>query len=830
MKARLISTLDPAPPGFTFRHPQKRDLVAGPVVVVTDNAEQVLAIVDHRSDRLQGAIVSFGDAFDLQPLGPRCWLLQAPHHWFNDLAQIFTPMLKVLDDTIPLLDESQELQLKLERASRDLSTTHDDYQRVNARLQNKVEAVTKAQGEILALNTALEKRVDARTAELAETNRKLLDAKEAAESANEAKSLFLATMSHEIRTPMNGILGMLELLSHSQLSAEQTKMISTVRDSAFSLLNILNDILDFSKIEAGRMELENITLSVEEIIEGVAETVAASANKRNLHLHCYVDPDIPDALIGDEVRLRQILFNLCSNATKFTDTANGQQGCVTLRADLLHSAGQLYSIRISVKDNGIGMDRGTLDKLFSPFTQGESSTTRRYGGTGLGLSICKRLTEIMGGAIEVASEPKQGTEFRLNLTLAAAPGARIEPPPTLDGIETLVVLSDELTRATITSYLLKFGATVQSCQDIKEASVHLSKALQLDRTPPVLLTYAEQDGDLSPLLKLRGQPWGQDVRFIILTPRRYRSLNPPPDSVKVYVYPLCRNDLVMAAAAAAGRCSPPVRHFQDPDKIPRFDVPNRPGLHPVSILVAEDNLTNQEVIRLQLKRLGLDCIIVENGCQALAVWQQRQVDLVLTDCHMPEMDGFQLTSAIREKEGAGLRTPIIAITANALRGEAERCLHAGMDDYLSKPVEIRKLYETLAKWLPHQRRKLNPADHPEMVEGSVDLNVLSDSVGPDIDVQHEILTKYREDAAANLRALLLAAQQDNPEAVTFEAHRLKSSSRAIGAEALGEWSEKAEMAGRGANWRDIRFAVSGIEQEFEKVDYYLQNWLAHNGG
>jgi PAS domain S-box-containing protein len=429
-------------------------------------------------------------------------------------------------------------------------------------------ALEKQAAELLDLNRELESRVQERT-------RELLSAKDAAEAANEAKSLFLATMSHEIRTPMNGVIGMLELLQLSNLGQDQAQLLGVVRDSAFSLLRILDDVLDFSKIEAGRLTLEEIPLKLEDVAQGVVNTLKPVASARQVTLECSVAAGLP-VVMGDPVRLRQVLFNLCSNAVKFTETRAGHLGRVTLAITAGEASAESVNITLQVQDNGIGMASETVARLFQPFVQGEGSTTRRFGGTGLGLSICRRLVALMGGTISVDSTTGQGSTFVVQLRLA---------------------------------------------QPSAQAVARLSQIGERSETAPA---------------------------------RR-----PAPE---------------IAAAEAAGRL----------------------------ILVAEDNPVNQQVILRQLNWLGYACLLANNGQEALALWQQRRIGLLLTDCHMPEMDGYTLTRQLREQERSteARRLPVIALTASALSEESRRCFAAGMDDFLAKPIEMAILQRVLEHWLP----------------------------------------------------------------------------------------------------------------------------------
>ncbi len=549
---------------------------------------------------------------------------------------------------------------------------------------------------ILKLNQDLEQRVIDRTAALAQANEHLQEAKVQAEAANASKSLFLAMMSHEIRTPMNGVVGMIDLLRETALDHDQHKMLNTVRESSFVLLNLIDDILDFSKIEAGRLGLEKISFSLSEVLEGVAETLMPNATQKQLTLNCFVNPNIPDLLIGDPVRLRQILFNLCGNAIKFTHATPKKYGLIQLRAELITLHDDAIDLVLQIEDDGIGMTPESIHRLFEPFTQAESSTTRHYGGTGLGLSICRKLVEMMGGYIEVNSLVGFGSCFSVFLHLPLAQPAQASQLNQLHDVHVVAVLPQNILRRNICAYLHHWGVHLTIFDSLFEAEVHIGKIPSTIK--PVLIL-----GSLWPM----PTPALTHLPCLLLTFRNDKSSTSsslPANMIRLWISPLRRDDLWLALQIASGKKNAQAlgipykeSHPSTQTRLTHLEAEQQGQL----ILVAEDNPVNQKVIEKQLAHLGYTCLLANDGKIAFELWQQHRFALLISDCHMPEMDGFELTHAIRQVEkDINQHIPIIAFTANALRGETERCLVAGMDDYLSKPVEMQSLRRILSKWMP----------------------------------------------------------------------------------------------------------------------------------
>lgn len=692
---KFISTIAASPPEFMylgFEKLQIHHLLSDPVVILHENVRAIVELLGEHLKSFCGIIVCYSEAYTTQELHAYCWVITVPESQKLALPVLLQPMLKMIEQCLAGNSQIEIQKIKIERANRVISELRRDYQEITGRLVGQLNDLQAAKDllalsqshirqiinlmpqhvfavdstgqvllcneafalsfglgaevvvqrnigsldfgeqwtkdsaaadawvnqhqrrydlsetwrmigeekryfrlikipyqygdseqlailtvadditrqhqfeqEIVSLNQKLEKRVAIRTQELAKTNEALLSAKLEAERASQTKSLFLATMSHELRTPMNAVIGLLEIFEGDNLSEEQNELLDNVVNSAKLLLSILNDILDLSKIEAGKIEIDYHPFCLPDVVKRVIQGMENLANQKDISLDYDIGPTVPNMLIGDEVRLRQILYNLCSNAIKFTRTTVEKKGQVNV--SVYSEPFQLNKSRITMRvtDNGIGMDVQTQTKIFQPFSQADASTTRRYGGTGLGLSICKQLITLLGGDIFCESEQGVGTTFTCQLPMAHA----------------------------------------------------------------------------------------------------------------------------SAAATHARVNSEPIKVTALPDEIRHK-----------TILVAEDNAVNRLVFYKQLKKLGIDAVMVNDGQAALAYWQVHPVDLIFTDCNMPSMDGFELTKIIRAQEFEAQlpETPIVAVTANALKGEAEKCFAAKMNDYLTKPVNLSQLKAIILKY------------------------------------------------------------------------------------------------------------------------------------
>ena len=695
--------------------------------------------------------------------------------------------------------------------------------------QRNLRKLERVAAELESANAALEderahlaERVAERTAELTVANEELARAKAAAEEASRAKSAFLATMSHEIRTPMNGVIGMVDVLAQSRLSEHQADLASTIRESAGSLLGIIDDILDFSKIEAGRLELEREPVCVADLVEGLCNSLVPVAARKGVDIALFVSPEIPERVLSDDVRLRQVLYNLLGNAIKFSAGQPGKRGRVSVRVVVAQNAPLRLALRIV--DNGIGMTPDTVRGLFTPFTQAEISTTRRYGGTGLGLTICKRLVDLMQGEITVESTPAMGSTFTTTLPFEVAAEQPVRSQPDLSGLDCIVLETPNFQADDLRAYLEHAGARVHLASDAAAAAKIATRLAE----PVVAIREAGDAMEPSPLAAM------PNVRQLLITRgRRRRARVERSNTVTLDGDALRRPALLRAVAVAAGRASPEI--FQERSEKLLIGEGEPPTIAEARaqgrlILVAEDDEINQKVILRQLALLGYAAEVAGNGVEALRLWREGHYALLLTDLHMPEMDGYTLAETIRHEEAGRSRIPILALTANALRGEANRARAAGLDEYMTKPVQLPTLRTMLEKWLPHATVSSAPAapqkKNRRQETSIVDIAVLENLVGDDPATVNEFLTDYLTSSrllAEEMRAALAAG--DSRQVGTI-AHKLKSSSRAVGALVLGDLCAELENFGKTGDPEAIAQGVAQFDAGLAKVEAEIAGFLA----